>query len=201
MARIRKERELKRSRITVIGEGLTERWYFDHLRAIMGYRYDCKPRFFARQSYDEMHKLIEWVLQNDGVAVCVCDADITRTNMVENQRLKEMKEQYASNDKVLICDSMPSIEFWFLLHYLETSRYFRDSAEVASALRQWLPAFQKNGSFLEKVQWVAELCADDKLSVACTRSDSLSHNPQAESYSNVFKAINLFEDQKKDKKE
>ena len=28
MARGRKERELKRSRITVIGEGLTERWYF-----------------------------------------------------------------------------------------------------------------------------------------------------------------------------
>lgn len=199
MARVRKERELKRSRITVIGEGLTERWYFDHLRTVMGYRYDCKPRFFARQSYDEMRKLIEWVLQNGGVAVCVCDADITRTNLVENQRLKEMKEQYASNDKVLICDSMPSIEFWFLLHYLETSRYFRDSAEVASVLRQWLPGFQKNGTYLEKIQWVAELCADDKLNIACTRANSISQNPQTESYSNVFKAINLFKEQQKDK--
>ena len=54
MARARKERELRRSRITVIGEGLTERWYFEHLRAIKGYRYDCKPRFFAQQSYEEM---------------------------------------------------------------------------------------------------------------------------------------------------
>ena len=32
MARGRKERELRQSRITVIGEGLTERCYFDHLR-------------------------------------------------------------------------------------------------------------------------------------------------------------------------
>ena len=199
MARIKKERELKRTRITVIGEGLTERWYFEHLRTIMGYRYDCKPRFFTRQSYDEMHKLIEWVLQNGGVAVCVCDADITRTNMVEKQRLKEMKDYYSSNDKVLICDSMPSIEFWFLLHYLETSRYFRDSAEVAGALRQWIPAFQKNGTFLEKVQWVTELCADDKLNTACTRAASLSQNLEAESFSNVFKAINLFKEQQKDK--
>lgn len=47
MARIRKERELKRSRITVIGEGLTERWYFEHLRTLKGYHYDCKPRFFT----------------------------------------------------------------------------------------------------------------------------------------------------------
>ena len=54
MARVRKERELKRSRITVIGEGLTERWYFEHLRTVKGYRYDCKPRFFAHQSYEEM---------------------------------------------------------------------------------------------------------------------------------------------------
>ena len=108
MARRRKERELKRSRITVIGEGLTERWYFDHLRTVMGYRYDCKPRFFSHQSYDEMRKLIEWVLQNDGIAVCVCDADITRDNIAESQKLKEMKAAYDSNEKVFICDSMPS---------------------------------------------------------------------------------------------
>ena len=34
MARGRKEREIKRSRITVIGEGLTEKWYFEHLRSV-----------------------------------------------------------------------------------------------------------------------------------------------------------------------
>ena len=132
MARKRKERELRRSRITVIGEGLTERWYFDHLRTVMGFRYDCKPRFFTHQSYDEMRKLIELVLQDDGIAVCVCDADITRINPVESVRLKEMKDKYASNDKVFICDSMPSIEFWFLLHFLETSRFFNDSNALAA---------------------------------------------------------------------
>lgn len=85
MARIRKERELKRSRITVIGEGLTERWYFEHLRTLKGYHYDCKPRFFTHQSYEEIGKLIDWVLQNGGIAVCVCDADITRTNEVRRK--------------------------------------------------------------------------------------------------------------------
>lgn len=36
--------------------------------------------FFTHQSYQEMRKLIDWVLQNDGIAVCVYDADITLTN-------------------------------------------------------------------------------------------------------------------------
>ena len=192
MARKRKERELRRSRITVIGEGLTERWYFDHLRTVMGFRYDCKPRFFTHQSYDEMRKLIELVLQDDGIAVCVCDADITRINPVESVRLKEMKDKYASNDKVFICDSMPSIEFWFLLHFLETSRFFNDSNEVSNILRRYIPAFQKHSFLLEKVHWVSDLCADDKLATACSRANILSQNQQAKSYSNIFKAIELF---------
>lgn len=108
MARVRKEREIKRSRITVIGEGLTERWYFEHLRTIKGYRYDCKPRFFAHQSYEELEKLIDWVLQNGGIAVCVCDADVTRTNEERSKKLQDMKMRYAKNDRVFICDSMPS---------------------------------------------------------------------------------------------
>ena len=163
MARGRKEREIKRSRITVIGEGLTEKWYFEHLRSIKGFRYDCKPRFFTQQSYSEMSKLIDWVLENGGIAVCVCDADITRTNPTEQARLKELKQKFSNNDNVIICDSMPSIEFWFLIHYLNTSKYFNDSKEVIQALRRWLPEYSKSGAMLEKPQWVLNLCSDGKL--------------------------------------
>jgi hypothetical protein len=196
MARRRKERDLRRSRITVIGEGLTERWYFDHLRTVMGYRYDCKPRFFTHQSYQEMRKLIDWVLQNDGIAVCICDADITFTNPEEKKRLNEMKKAYASEEgKVFICDSMPSIEFWFLLHYLETSKQFQTSDEVAQVLRHYMPTFQKRSAFLEKVQWVKDLCADGKLQLAYNRAEALSKNPEDTSYSNIYNAITLFKEQ------
>lgn len=201
MARKRKERELHRSKITVIGEGLTERWYFDHLRTVMGYRYDCKPRFFTHQSYQEMCKLVDWVLQNDGIAVCVCDADITLTNPEEKKRLEEMKKTYAPYEgKVFICDSMPSIEFWFLLHYLETSKEYQTSDEVAQILRRYMPAFQKQSTFLEKVQWVKDLCANDKLQLAFIRAEALSNNPETGSYSNIYYAIRLFKEQQKEKK-
>lgn len=191
MARGRKERELKRSRITVIGEGLTEKWYFEHLRSIKGFRYDCKPRFFTQQSYGEMSKLIDSVIDNGGIAVCVCDADITRTNPIEQTRLKELKQKFSNNDNVIICDSMPSIEFWFLIHYLNTSKYFNDSKEVIQALRKWLPEYSKNGTMLEKQQWVSNLCYDGKLEKACATAESM--RPESPSYSNIYKAIELFE--------
>ena len=190
MARARKERELKRSRITVIGEGLTERWYFEHLRSVKGYRYDCKPRFFARQSYEEMMRLIDWVIQNDGTAVCVCDADITRGNEERSKKLKEMKTRYAKNERVFICESMPSIEFWFLIHYMNTSKYFKDADSVIKVLKKHIHGYDKTGAFLEKPSWVAEMSTDEKQSDACNRAASLG--PQNESYTGIYKAIALF---------
>lgn len=190
MARIRKERELKRSRITVIGEGLTERWYFEHLRTLKGYHYDCKPRFFTHQSYEEMGKLIDWVLRSGGIAVCVCDADITRTNEERKKAFQAMKAKYAENKDVLICDSMPSIEFWFLIHYINTSKYFQDSDAVIQMLRRHIANYDKSGAFLEKQQWVTEMSTDERQTEACNRATLLS--PNSESYSEIHLAIKLF---------
>lgn len=165
MARARKERDLKRSRITVIGEGLTERWYFELLRTVKGYRYDCKPRFFANQSYEEMMKLIDWTLLNGGIAICVCDADITRYNEERAKKLQEMKALYAKTDRVFICDSMPSIEFWFLIHYMNTSKYFKNVDAVIKVLKKFIPSYEKTGSFLKKQSWGAEMSTNEKQSM------------------------------------
>lgn len=77
-----------------------------------------------------MMKLIDWVLQNGGIAVCVCDADITRDNEERAKKLQETKMLYAKDERAFICDSMPSIEFWFLIHYMNTSKYFKDADQL-----------------------------------------------------------------------
>lgn len=169
---------------------MTECWYFEHLRAVKGYRYDCKPRFFAHQSYEEMMKLIDWVLQNGGIAVCVCDADITRDSEERAKKLQEMKMLYAKDERAFICDSMPSIEFWFLIHYMNTSKYFKDADAVIKVLRKFIPGYDKIGTFLEKQFWVAHMSTDGKQSEACKRAALLG--PQNESYSELYKAIALF---------
>ena len=83
MARKIKERKLKNPNITIIGEGLTERCYFKHLKSLKGYRYTCKPRNFSQQSIDDLQKQIDKVLADDGVAVCVFDADVARAKPAE----------------------------------------------------------------------------------------------------------------------
>lgn len=190
MARKIKERELKNPTITIIGEGATERYYFTHLKRLRGYNYVCKPRNFTEQTFDEMQKQIDRVLADNGIAVCVFDADVTRTRPVEKIKYDDMRRKYAKNPSVILCDSMPSIEFWFLLHYLNTNRYFATSDDVITVLRRFIPNFSKHQSFLSKDTWVSELMRNDKLGFAISRAIKLN---AGESYSNIYKLFGVLE--------
>lgn len=184
MARKIKERKLKNPTITIIGEGATERYYFTHLKRLRGYNYTCKPRNFTEQTFDEMQKQIDRVLADNGIAVCVFDADVTRTRPAEKAKFEDMKRKYADNTAVILCDSMPSIEFWFLLHYLNTTRYFATSDDVIVALRRYIPNFSKHQSFLSKEVWVSELVCGNRFNKALYRAKEAN---QGESYTNVHK--------------
>jgi hypothetical protein len=187
-----KERSIKSPQITIIGEGLTERCYFLHLRKLKGYRYTCKPRNFAAQSLDEMGKQIERVLSDDGIAVCVFDADVSRTQPAEADKLERLRARYKNNKRVIICDSMPSIEFWFLIHYLNTNRHFNSSDEVISVLRKYIPDFSKHEKYLQQEKWVADLLSEGHLETACKRAKEMGLD--GASYSNVYKAFEAFEE-------
>lgn len=190
MARRIKERELKNPTITIIGEGATERYYFTHLKRLRGYNYTCKPRNFTEQTFDEMQKQIDRVLADNGIAVCVFDADVTRTRPAEKIKYDDMRRKYAKNPSVILCDSMPSIEFWFLLHYLNTNRFFATSDDVITVLRRFIPNFSKHQSFLSKDTWVSELMRNDKLGFAISRAIKLN---AGESYSNIYKLFGVLE--------
>ncbi|THG49462.1 RloB domain-containing protein [Muribaculum caecicola] len=193
MARRIKERKLKNPTITIIGEGATERYYFTHLKRLRGYNYVCKPRNFTEQTFDEMQKQIERVLADNGIAVCVFDADVTRTRPAEKAKFEDMKRKYADNPAVILCDSMPSIEFWFLLHYLNTNRYFATSDDVIDVLHRYMPNFSKHQSFLSKEAWVSELLNDDKMRQAAIRAEEFR---EGESYTNLHILFNELDSRK-----
>lgn len=189
MARRIKQRELKNPTITIIGEGATERYYFTHLKRLRGYNYVCKPRNFTEQTFDEMQKQIDRVLADNGIAVCVFDADVTRTRPAEKIKYDDMRRKYAKNPSVILCDSMPSIEFWFLLHYLNTNRFFATSDDVITVLRRFIPDFSKHQSFLSKETWVFTLLADNRLDTALSNANAIG--TEGESYSKLPKLFEL----------
>jgi hypothetical protein len=172
--------------IYIVGEGLTELFYFSHLKKLLGYRYSVSPRLFENNSIEKIEKKIKELLEEDVFVICVFDADVSRRSIAENDKMTSLKERYKDNDNVLLCDSLQSIEYWFLLHFEDTCRHFQDSAATERALKQYLPSYNKTRKYLEKDKWVKELLLDSKMDKACKLAEKYKGK---DSYSEVYKAI------------
>jgi hypothetical protein len=187
MARKESTTQFKESIPTIIGAGITEKWYFTHLQAKYRVRMKIRPRFFGKETVFTLEKKLTEVLKNGGRAIVVFDADVSTWNKAEKERLETMKSKYAKNNRVLLCDSMPSIEYWFLLHYVNTNRHFGTSKAVIMELVKRIKEFDKTETFLKNQKWVDDMSADGRLESAAQRA--VAFGTSGESYTNVWKAM------------
>lgn len=97
-----------------------------------------------------------------------------------------LKKKYEKNSNVLLCDSLQSIEYWLLLHFEDTCRYFQDSAATERALKRYLPTYSKTRKYLEKDSWVRDMITDAKMIKVCELAEKYQGR---ESYSEIYKAI------------
>lgn len=173
-------------RPTLIGAGITEMYYFRHLNNLNKLSIIIKPALCDREDIPRISKKIKQVLSDGGRAICVFDADEAAKKPKDGERLKELRRTYEGNPNVLICDSMPSIEYWFLLHY-EEKYGAMTSKEVLANLKKYVINYDKTEHFLKQPSWVEAMSKN--LNLACQRAKINTNQP---SYTNVYK---IFEQQ------
>ena len=88
--------------IHIVGEGLTELFYFSHLKKFLGYRYSISPRLFENNSIEKIDKKIKELLNEDVFVICVFDADVSRRSDAENRKMAALKKKYEKNG-MLFC--------------------------------------------------------------------------------------------------
>ena len=198
MARKLETKQLRVPMPVGIGAGLTEKCYLKHLRTLKGYKLDLKPRFFGSDNAYDMNKLVTDVLAGGAKAICVYDKDVTRWNEEQRRLLADFEKKYVDNENVILCGSMPCIEFWFLMHFRNTTRQYRTSKEVIKDLVHFLPGYEKKSTYLEKDAWVKTLLQEERLTRAMTLSERTVESDQP--YSKVAEAIRAL-DEKYQKKE
>lgn len=146
----------------VLGDGQTEQYYLEHLKKIKGFKYIVRPRLFKSITIELADELIQEMLKEGyDMVVYFTDYD-TIVQQGKTAKFNKIVAKYQKRSDVLICESMPSIEFWFLLHYIKTTRNFQNAGEVLKELKKYLPEFSKETSFLEKQKWVEDLGRDGK---------------------------------------
>jgi len=175
--------------IYIVGEGITEQYYFSHIKRLFGFQCTIKPRFFGNTSISELKKKIEELLRGDIFVICVFDADVSEHNESERKRLEQLRNKYRKNKNLLFCSSLPSIEYWFLLHYEHTNRHFKDAKAAETALKKYVSSYEKTAQFLEKEKWVCDMCAENKLRQATERAKHFE--PMQGSYTNMHEVFDI----------
>lgn len=183
MARKEAQKVKRQERPTIIGAGLTERWYFMHMNELEHLKVKVRPRYFGHENIFCLEKRVAQVLKEEGTAIVVFDADVSTWNNAEKAKLDALKEKYAKNKHVTLCDSLPSIEYWFLLHYQNTNRYFGTSKAVVKELVRYISNFDKTEGFLSNRRWVEDMCAEGRLKAAYQRAKDFGDS--GESYTHI----------------
>jgi len=190
--RHKKGLELKQG-VYIIGEGITEQYYFLHLKSLKKYNCEVKPRFFGKTNIFEIEKSVEKLISGDITVICVFDADVSERNIAEKEKLLKFIRKFKNNPNVIICDSLPSIEFWFLLHFKKTNKPFQNARAINKELHIFISSYKKTEDYLKKPAWVEQLSENqDK---ACNNAKSLGQQ-DGNSYSNIYKGIEILENNK-----
>lgn len=200
----RRKRNIRlRTSFAVLGDGKTEQAYLKHLKAIQGYRYSVYPSLFANITHDIAEKKIDELLSGGcDLIVYITDYD-TVVSQDKQKTFNDLVKKYEKNDEVLICESMPSIEFWFLLHYQLTTREFKNADEAAEMLRKYIPDFSKSKDFLENRKWVEDMSGNGQLGKAIANARTVLRQKENDDvgkhfpFTKVHEGIEIFENEKK----
>lgn len=193
-------RETRQAKPTILGEGkVTEYYYFKHLCHLIRCPAEIDKSNFGRKAIGDFEDKIEQVLKGKGSVVVVFDADVMASSETERRRLQAIKDKYRNNENVLICDSYPCIEYWFLLHYADTHKLYsapRLSDEVVKDLCDYIPAYSKQGKWVEDSRWVAALRAEGQEQAARERAVKYAEDSKqysdGQSYTNLYKFFDKY---------
>lgn len=191
----------------------TERYYFTHINDTTEYKFNIRPKYFADESnYTEAFpKRIKEILNanTDPKIFCVFDWDTIYGIDAKIKKHEDFEKQFQTeidNGNVVICPSMPSIEYWFLLHFEDKTDLLKDYRAISNILAPYFkPCFAdptknlkkllKQEKYLQDSTWVKNLCSDGKLDAAIKRAeDNIKAAEDAgelknQSYSFVYKAF------------
>lgn len=197
----------------ISGGSNTERYYFTHINDLTEHKFNIRPRYFGEESnYTEVFpRRIQEILNanHDAKVFCVFDWDSVYGNEAKLKKHKSFAQQIEkeiSSGAVTLCPSMPSIEYWFLLHFVDYTKFLKNYRAVSNVLgpyikpcfpdsKKGLKSLLKQQKYLEDPTWVKNLCADGKLNTAIERAEKNikaaeeAGELEKQSYSFVYKVF------------
>ncbi len=145
----------------VVVDGETEVWYLQMLkRNERNIRVSIKPEIPSRKSIEELYNLVRdlsikeftkvfWIIDLDTVIKESNEAHRGKTSPL-NSFIKYRIDLIDNYLNVVVIVNNPCLEFWFLLHFESTSRYFNNCSGAEIQLKKYLKDYEKTQKFFTK---------------------------------------------------
>jgi len=161
MARNRKNRKRKERKVyAIIVDGETEVWYFQMMK-----RHEDLPNVTILPELPRKRKLknqydavIEKLEQGYDKVIWLIDFDVLikeerDTRKGQKSKIQEFREYYDRLHKykgVEILINTPCLEFWYLLHFQQTSKFYSKCEDATQNLKKYLPNYEKTQKYYKK---------------------------------------------------
>ncbi len=198
MARVKRHKETRKS-YAIVGEGITEFFYFDGFRnsekeLLKRHNITLKPDKPKHPDYSDIITKAKSLLTKEfDVVFCLIDMDYINADTTRKKAYIKEITACIKMYKNAICfiESNPAFEFWLLLHFIYTDRQFRNCDEVIAELKKEgrIENYEKSIAYFSKNNLYAQL--RERLETAmdnargCSDYISNTHSP----YSSVFEVF------------
>jgi hypothetical protein len=133
-----------KKKYTILVDGETEIWYFQMMKQHETLPVDIKPDLPAKKKLkDQYEEVLEYARHSDKV-IWMLDFDTlikeeSETKAKGKSKIQEFKG-YVSKlkkfDNVVVLVNTPCLEYWYLLHFTETGKYFTNCESVVKELKK-----------------------------------------------------------------
>jgi hypothetical protein len=188
--RINKREQRGIDQFVVIGAGFAEQYYFKYLNDLPDYTFIVRPSNFGNEtSFQRMGKKVEAALASGSKALCVFDLDTAYNDKSVMKNYNDFVNSYKTNNKVIICENYPCIEFWFLLHFESCNKSLQNCQQAIQELHRYITDYdeRKSEDYYKNHKWFDQLMANDGIINAIANSKGIKETGKPFSY--VFKAL------------
>lgn len=188
-------------------DGECEYWYLQMLKdEERSLNIHLSPEIFKKKTLKEQYKRVVELAKDCEKVFWVVDFDVILKETKEAksgkktalQEFQELHNKCRKNDKIVVVVNNPCFEFWVLLHFLYTNRFYENYKMLLPELQKYLPDYEKTERYFVRTTPNIYKRLKDRLQTAISNSKKLGkfdfQNKQSgmSEMDEIFKELGFF---------
>ncbi len=152
--------------IAILVDGNTEEWYLSMLKKNeRDLQIHIKPELPKKKSLEDQYNKVKELAESEYTKVFwVVDFDVIQKETTEArkgtktqiQQFAEFRKELKDYDNVEVLVNNPCLEFWLLLHFEQTTRYFTKCIDAEKQLKKYLTDYKKTEQYYKWYRYLQE---------------------------------------------